>query len=129
MRPLAVPLVFALLSLGFAPAPLPRKAPPAALAPSMEGCWEGEYGELEVTATHWTHTAGASVTSRLVVDRTTCPPRFDLLEEDGRPKTLGIYCVEGGVLTINYSRAEFGRPTAFEGRGKGRRSQTYKRLR
>jgi uncharacterized protein (TIGR03067 family) len=121
-----------LLSLAFAPAPFPRtqhqSAP--ALAPSMEGSWRSKR-PMQVSATHIIFgepTAPPYCT--VAFDRSARPATFDLIElEGGQAQWLGIYKVEGDTLTICYNQARIGRPTAFDGPGKGQHTEVFKRVR
>ena len=124
---LFLPLLAVLLT-AFAPLPFPKKSRPA--APPMGGRWGSEeYGQLEVTETHLkTADGNGEFLFRLVVDRAASPPTYDLLDEDGQPLVRGIYQIQGDTLTISYSRAEKGRPAAFEGKGKGPRLKVYRRV-
>ena len=119
-------LFAAVLSLAFAPAPLPRaerRGP--ALGPDMVGEWS----RLKITATHLSYSPGC--TYELRVDRAARPARYDITGYAGGGTAgadwLGIYKVEGDVLTLCYNPAKQGRPTAFEGPGKGQFTETYRR--
>jgi uncharacterized protein (TIGR03067 family) len=72
----------------------------------------------------------SSLTYRLSVDRAARPPSYDLFDvNDGSPKFLGIYRVDGDTLTECYNQAKYGRPTAFDGPGQGVITEVYKRAR
>jgi uncharacterized protein (TIGR03067 family) len=129
MRLDTVTIALALLSLGFAPAPFPRPGRWAAASPSMEGAWHSNRPML-VTATHVTFgDASAPPYSRLALNRAARPATFDLVALRGDEVWwLGIYKVEGGTLTICYNVATRGRPTAFDGPGKGQHTEVFKRV-
>jgi len=123
----SVLLLFAVvLSLAFAPAPLhraERRGP--APGPDMVGEWQG----LTITSTHLSYRPGCTYELRL--DRTARPAKYDITGYAGGGTAganwLGIYKVEGDVLTICYNPADRGRPTAFEGPGKGAFTEVYRR--
>src|SRR5262249_52816169 len=131
MGGLALPLLLlSLSSLAFAPAPLPRAQRQAAASPSMEGSWHSDRPML-VSATHVTFgDASAPPYSRVVVDRAARPAAFDLVPlRGGEAMWLGIYKVEGQTLTICYNEASRGRPTGFDGPGKGQHTEVFRRVR
>src|SRR5438094_647340 len=88
-----------LMSLAFAPAPLPRaQRQPTVLAPSMEGVWQG-HTRSRVTATHIIYhdnlPEGHRVPCPLRVERAANPPTYDVLGVyDGKTHYPGIYRIE-----------------------------------
>jgi uncharacterized protein (TIGR03067 family) len=122
-------LLLAVCCLAFAPAPLPRAQRRAAALPSMEGEWRSDRPML-VTATHLTF-GGASDPPycKVAMDRAARPATFDLLSlRDGEAMWLGVYKVEGDTLTICYNQALYGRPTGFDGPGKGQHTEVFRRV-
>jgi uncharacterized protein (TIGR03067 family) len=106
-------LVVLLLSLAFAPAPLPRAPRRGKADPGMEGVWYG-FQRLEVTPARLTYfSVNASAAYELRMDR--AARTYDIVEITGNRRFLGIYKVEGDKLTICYREPEKGRPTTFEG--------------
>jgi uncharacterized protein (TIGR03067 family) len=138
MRRLALPLLLALCSLAFAPAPLPkprRQAQPA--GPSWEGLWRRGRGPgggtVRITATTFTNNPETARRPDFDVttDRRASPATFDMRNHGAADLYLiGIYKVEGDVLTIHYNYANrAGRPTAFSGPGSGSGTETFTRVR
>ena len=67
----------------------------------------------------------------LTLDATKKPATYDIKGIAGGATGaafLGIYRVDGDVLTLCYHTASQGRPTAFEGPGKGAFTEVYKRV-
>src|SRR5438874_11389922 len=117
-----------LLSLAFAPAPFPRtqRQSAPALAPTMEGSWRSQR-PMQVSATHVIFgEPSAPPYCTVSSDRSARPATFDLVELVGQAQWQGIYKVEGDTLTICYNQARFGRPTAFDGPGKGQHTEVFK---
>lgn len=116
----------AVLSLAFAPAPLPRAEKRArAPGPDLVGEWQG----LTITPTRLSYSPGC--TYELRFDPRARPATYDKIGiaegGTGGSNWLGIYKVENDVLTICYNPADRGRPTAFDGPGKGAFTEVYKR--
>jgi uncharacterized protein (TIGR03067 family) len=131
MRVLAL-LALALAGLGHAaPAPLPRSQRRAAVvSPSMEGSWRSDR-PMQVSASHVTFgDVSAPPYCTVAFGRSARPATFDLLPlQGGAAMWLGIYKVEGDTLTICYNRASSGRPTDFDGPGKGQHTEVFQRVR
>jgi hypothetical protein len=126
MRLALLPVV--LLTLAFAPAPLAK--PPRRAAPgSIEGLWQSRYWRVEVTATRMSYDPGSRAQSDwdLKLDRGAARGAFDLYRA-GAWKWTGLYRVEGDTLTLSYGPPAEGRPTAFDGPGRGRFVETYQRV-
>jgi uncharacterized protein (TIGR03067 family) len=131
MRRLTLTLAFVLLTVAFAPAPLPRRDARGGGGPAMEGRWEG----LLVTGNSLTYHPGTSHPMRyeLRVNLSARPPTYDIRGGTGSSvqgrSYLGIYKVEGDTLTICYNEEAKGRPSAFDGPGKGQFTESFKRVR
>jgi uncharacterized protein (TIGR03067 family) len=129
MRRCLLLILTATLSLAFAPAPFPKFQRPsraAAIAP-LEGRWDGVQWLL-VTPTRLTYHAGqASQGYDLRFDPRARPATYDLREDGSGRGFLGIYRIDGDTLTFCYNEEGKGRPTAFDGPGKGQFTEVYKR--
>jgi uncharacterized protein (TIGR03067 family) len=120
MRSSALLLTAALLSLAFAPAPLPRPArkPPPGLP--IQGSWD-QVGHPTVTLVV-THDSLSYVNSDrppsaygFRCDPTKEPKTYDLrYPAGGQVAYVGIYKVEGETLTLYYRSVGQGRPASFE---------------
>jgi uncharacterized protein (TIGR03067 family) len=64
----------------------------------------------------------------LVIDGTKRPATYDLSGIGTGAKFLGIWRLEGDTLTLCYNSFGLGRPTAFEGPGKGTFTEVYRRI-
>jgi uncharacterized protein (TIGR03067 family) len=130
MRPLSFVLLFAVLSLGFAPAPFPRpeRRPPVEVE-SLVGEWKGP-NQLIVTSERMDFNTNGY---RVTFDRRVRPAAFDLKGVEGTGGAgrnfAGIYRLEGDTLTICYNAGDGPRPMAFEGPGKGMFTEVYTRVR
>lgn len=134
MRTVALTLL-ALSSLAFAPAPFnkPKRQPKADLA-TMMGLWRRSAGggTVRITPTTWTNSPeqGRGPDFDVKADPRASPAAFDLSEHRAAvPYLLGIYKVKGDTLTICYNNANRGRPTAFDGPGKGAGTEVFTRVR
>lgn len=118
------------LSLAFAPAPFGkaerRPKPPS----GMEGLWQGE-SRLLITATRLTyHPHESPIAYVLAVDVSVKPMTYDIRSvsrTDERWDYHGIFKVEGDTLTLCYNAAG-GRPSSFDGPGKGTFTEVYRRM-
>jgi uncharacterized protein (TIGR03067 family) len=139
-RPALLLSLLALTALAFAPAPFPKskqQARPAAL--TMEGLWrrsargpERGGSTVRITATTWTNypERGGPPDFDVKADPRASPAAFDLSDPGASSLYLrGIYKVEGDTLTICFNPAIQGRPTAFDGPGKGRGTEVFTRVR
>jgi hypothetical protein len=118
-------LLLVLLSLAFAPAPLPKAGRPQA-ARGIEGEWEGDGCRVLVTATRLVFYAGTprAVEYELRHDATT----YDLT--NARNTFRGIYRIDGDTLTMCYN-GDGTRPDRFHPPRtiKGVYTEAYKRVR
>jgi len=134
-RPALLLPLLALAALAFAPAPLPkpqRQARPA--GPSMEGLWRRQQGggTVRITRTTWTNSPerGGPPDFDVTTDPRASPATFDMsLHRAPNLYLLGIYKVEGDTLTICYNAAAEGRAASFDGPGKGKGTEVFKRVR
>ena len=135
MRLLALPLLLALCSLAFAPAPLPKaKRQARSAGPTMEGLWRRQRGggTVRITATTWTNRPemGGSPDFDVRTDPRASPATFDMSMHGATSLYLrGIYKVEGDVLTIHYRHAKRGRPAAFDEPAEGAGTEVFTRVR
>jgi uncharacterized protein (TIGR03067 family) len=117
MRLLAVTLTFAVLSLGFAPAPFP-KAQRREDAGGMVGLWQSGESFMQITSTKLFFLSAPHAAYELRVDRNARPAAYDLRGVKGnvaeRTQIQGIYKVEGDVLTTCDAARNDPRPTAFD---------------
>ncbi len=126
-------LATAILSLAFAPAPLPKPPKP----PKVED-WLGMWDQVgsptvtfEITATTMTyHNAGGAPSAYfLAFDAKKSPKCYEISStRGGRVAFLGIWKVEGDLLTICYRGAGNPRPDAFDRVG-GAHVETFKKKR
>jgi uncharacterized protein (TIGR03067 family) len=116
MRTVLVLLVA--LSLAFAPAPFPRSARKPA-GPTMEGAWRNENNHaitLTVTSDtmHFGHSQAAPERPyNLTFNASTNPKRFAITHAGGAA-FVGIYRINGDVLTLHYRPAHRPYPTSFD---------------
>lgn len=131
-RWLVLGLLIVFASLAFAPAPFPRTERKSKLyAPSIQGTWQGG-STIEITPTQLNYHPGpGSIQYVLTLNAHAHPATYDLTrvgKGGGGADYLGIYKVDGDTLTLCYNGAGSGRPTAFEGQGKGSFTEVYKRV-
>jgi uncharacterized protein (TIGR03067 family) len=118
-----------LLSLAFAPAPLPRpvRKPPD---PPIQGSWD-QVGSPTVTlvvtndSLTYVNKDRAPSAYGFRCDPRSSPPTYDLLRS-GRSAFIGIYRIEGETLTLYYRSARQARPTSFDDPGAIR--ETFRRV-
>jgi uncharacterized protein (TIGR03067 family) len=128
MRPFL--LSFVLLTVGFAPAPLPRpeRRPPADSWAEMRGNWQLIRVTGDRMVHHYDH--GDDCAYALTVNTSVRPARYALrgvgVQVQGREYS-GIWHVEGDTLTLCYNEGRDRYPTAFEGPGKGEHLDVHKR--
>ena len=128
------PLFAVVVSLAFAPAPLPRvsRAGPRSDLERLQGTWE--VVDSRMSGVEMTHNKGARVEVRrerwTFIDKTdsatrlhwdlrlnpsATPPEIDFEGLEGVASSRGIYRLEGDTLTISYGYVTGGgRPTAFD---------------
>jgi uncharacterized protein (TIGR03067 family) len=137
MHPRVIMLAVAVFTLGFAPAPLPRRDRPRADKgdlEKMQGTWtivkwrynerdmgSGEY-QVTVTAGHWSFTRVGEGRPRsqwhITVNSAATPRTLDFKQAgDGTSRLDAIYRFEGDNLIVCYTQGE-GRPAQFEGKGR-----------
>ena len=126
-----VPLLLVVLTVAFAPAPLPRaeRRPGGNGFGEIEGHWEWSGTPLHITPNRFTHSADYDY--EMKIDTSVRPFTFDLRgigRSNGGRDFTGIYKVEGDNLTLSYNSGKGNRPTSFDGPGKGI-VQVYKRVR
>lgn len=118
MRRRSFALLAVLLSLAFAPSPFP-KTPRSAADRAIQGSWANKNDasfRLAVTSISLTYQNGngaPAVPYELTFDATTSPKSY-ALGSMGRAAFIGIYRIEGNVLTLFYRPAHRPRPTSFE---------------
>jgi uncharacterized protein (TIGR03067 family) len=141
-KPLLVLLALAVLTLGFAPAPFPRRDRSREDARKIEGVWvQFVPGQpvpvmggtrLVIRPGRLTYNPETSPYAyALTIDTTKTPPTYDIKGiGGGAPGAVfaGIYRVEGDTLTLCYNSGSHNRPTAFDGPGKGTFIEHYKRV-
>lgn len=126
-------IVFAVLALGFAPAPFPKPArapaPPTDLQ-RMQGAWvvvehrhrgrllPDKRGEVAVAGTRWRFDfrGGGGSEWEVTLDPTTTPRKITL---GGAHDLRGIYRFDGDLLIVYYAQAPDNkqRPTQFDAEG------------
>jgi uncharacterized protein (TIGR03067 family) len=147
MRKSALLLVAAVVSLAFAPAPLPRPAPNKDDRMQLQGTWErltytlggqpvplvapnGGPIHAVFTGDHVTFTQGALTHGkwRITLDTRKSPKSFEMTWEQTGRTLWGVYELKGDTLTMCCSTNERERPTDFDGSKPGRYHSTFKRL-
>jgi hypothetical protein len=132
-----------LLTLGFAPAPLPRVERRPRPPSDVEGLWLGgasDGGDLRQETVRVRITADSMICSPdtkpfvylMRLDRSRRPATYYLegvagMSSQGE-KSRGLWRVEGDVLTMTYNPFPAPLPTAFEGPGKGQIVEVYRRI-
>jgi uncharacterized protein (TIGR03067 family) len=138
-------LLFVLLAVGFAPAPLPRAERRPRPTSEFDGLWSGGYsytGKLEQNNIVVRITRGRVIyhpeqekpaVYDLRIDRSVSPARYHLDGLAGTPaqgyRLRGIIRVEGDLLKLSFKETDQPWPTAFEGAGKGLHGEAYRRTR
>jgi uncharacterized protein (TIGR03067 family) len=135
MRP-CVLLLLAAASLAFAPAPQPKTGPNEKDLKRLQGVWQGvESRELESRVKGDTlsyYRDGKLVTAyRITLDATTRPRSLDLVgigggARDGRAYRC-IYEIDGDTLRTASNGWSEPRPSSFDGPGKGRDYEAFRR--
>lgn len=125
-------VLLATAAMAFAPAPWPRPRRAAKAVARMEGTWQGE-SRILITSTHLTyHPNTTPIAYTLAIDTSVTPHAYDIRTKDKLDgwDYQGIWRVEGDTLTICYNHTSrgVGRPTGFEGPGKGVFTEVYKRV-
>jgi uncharacterized protein (TIGR03067 family) len=123
-------LSLAVLSVGFAPAPLPRHRREASSANQMIGKWKGQHHTLVITHDRLDYTAGYEYA--LTIDPAVRPRAYEIRgvgSHNAGYEFHGIYRVEGDTLTLCYTQIPSPRPASFEGPGKGSNWEVYQRVR
>src|SRR5262249_39134114 len=137
-------LSMVLLTLGFAPAPLPRAERRPQPTSELDGLWSGGYsytGKLEQNNIVVRITRGRMIyhpeqdkpdVYDLRIDRSVSPTRYRLDGVAGTPaqgyRLRGIIRVEGDLLKLSFKETDQPWPTAFEGAGKGQHGEVYRRV-
>lgn len=111
-------LLSVMLSMAFAPAPLPHRPTRKPPEPQIQGSWK-QVGVPTVTLVV-THDSLTYVNSDRApspygarFDPSRRPMTYDLLNGQ-RVSFVGIYKIEGDRLTVSYRSATQSRPTSFE---------------
>ncbi len=144
MRRYALLLLAAVLSLAFAPAPLPRPPSGAKDAQRLQGTWvlvsrmhggvesRNGLGKVVIRGDRlFYHCMDGTVASTwfLALDAGKSPTRYDLKEGRALSPTLqGAYELEGDALRLCYVANNVPRPDDFDGRKPGRWLEAYWRL-
>jgi uncharacterized protein (TIGR03067 family) len=127
-------LLLAASSLALAPAPRPKPGPSEVDLKRLQGTWIGQ-GDLVArfkgdTLTYYR--GGELVTQyRITLNASMRPRSMDLVgigggAKDGR-RYFCIYELDGDRLLTACNGWDEGRPTAFEGKGKGRAVEPFQR--
>jgi len=122
-------LLFVVLTVAFAPAPLPRPDRRPKTENVMIGLWSSG-SVLEITNDRMTYHPGTAHRCEYVLQINTAvsPWHYDITGVPGTSTAgrtyTGIYKVEGDTLTLCYTSGNTNRPTAFD---KGGLIETYKR--
>jgi uncharacterized protein (TIGR03067 family) len=138
-----IPLL-ALLSLAFAPAPLPKRHKGAGDLDKLQGTWvltwEEAAGEpyrgprrvivIKGSRFRFLDEKNARVSDwSLTLDATSGPKRFDMTDLDRPASSLwGDYCVEGDVLKTSYTWQQGERPRDVNSHTLRRIFSVYQRL-
>lgn len=139
-------LSLVVLTAGFAPAPLPRAERRARADNLFEGLWSG--GVVGSDGKLYSSEQQVQITSDRMIyypdkqpfiyamrlDRSARPAIYYIKGIDGNRSAgaegRGIWRVEGDVMTMTYNPgANTPLPTTFEGQGKGRIVEVYRRVR
>lgn len=118
-------------SLAFAPAPLAKPERRPKPITGMEGTWQGS-SRLLITATRLTyHPHESPIEYVLAVNTKVFPMTYDIRSVNrvgDRWDYHGIFRIDGDTLTLCYNGAGSGRPSSFDGPGKGTFTEVYKRM-
>ena len=127
-----VALSLALLSLAFAPAPLPKAGPKDMDLKGLQGTWIGP-GNLVARFEGDTlryYRGGELVRSyRISIDPSARPRQMDLvgIGADKGLRYYYVYDLDGDTLKTSGNARDEPRPTAFEGKGRGRGVEFFQR--
>ena len=119
MRERALLLSFVALSLAFAPAPFPKpgKRPPGL---PIGGVWVYQRDSavtLVVTPTMLTYRRHDFKDAYEFAFNPAAEPKTYTLRKNGSLDSVGIYRIDGDVLTLCYRNATMPRPASFEEKG------------
>jgi uncharacterized protein (TIGR03067 family) len=132
MRRLTLPLALALLSLSFAPAPLPKPGPKDKDLKGLQGTWVGP-GDLVARFEGDTlryYRGGELVRSyHITVNPLARPKQMDLvgIGADKGLRYYYVYDLDGDTLKTSSNGWDEPRPTAFQGKGRGRAVESFQR--